>query len=312
MDMRMIGHLTGEANARVFGDYLYVQGIENQIEVDKGDSWSVWILVEEELPRARELLQQFGENPGDPKFQSTARAADALREKKKQEQTAYEKRVKERGQLFRSLSGYGLGPVTFVLIAMSVVVYLTSLSKGAGSMNILHISDYDIGNADTVGLWQGLMERIRLIHQDLPEIRSGEVWRLFTPMFIHYGLMHIFFNMLWLRDLGSMIEGRQSSLTLVLLVVGIAMVSNVAQYFVGGNSFGGMSGVVYGLFGYIWIRGKLDPASGMSLHSSTVTMMIIWFFVCFSGLLGDVANTCHAAGLLMGMAWGGLAGLRHS
>ena len=116
--------------------------------------------------------------------------------------------------------------------------------------------------------------------------------------------------MLWLRDLGSMVEGRQSSWLLVVLVGVIAAVSNFAQFVVIGYSFGGMSGVVYGLVGYIWIRGKYDPGSGLYLHPTTVTMMIIWFFVCLVGFM-PIANTAHGVGLLMGMAWGFISSLRH-
>ena len=65
-----------------------------------------------------------------------------------------------------------------------------------------------------------------------------------------------------------------------------------------------MSGVVYGLLGYIWMRGKFDPGSGLYLHPSTVTMMIIWFFACFTPIIPNVANAAHAAGLVIGIAWG--------
>ena len=122
-------------------------------------------------------------------------------------------------------------------------------------------------------------------NKHLPEILHGQLWRLVTPIFIHFGVLHIFFNMLWLRDLGSMIEGRQSSWLLAVLVLVIAACSNLAQFCFGGPMFGGMSGVVYGLLGYIWMRGKFDPGSGLYLHPSTVTMMIIWFFACFTPAL---------------------------
>jgi membrane associated rhomboid family serine protease len=141
----------------------------------------------------------------------------------------------------------------------------------------------------------------------LQEIRSGQVWRLVAPIFIHLGLMHIFFNMFWLRDLGSMIEARQGSLWLAVLVTALGVVSNLAQYLVSGPDFGGMSGVVYGLVGYIWMRGKYDPASGLVLHPATLLMMVIWFFVCLAGLFGSVANMAHFAGLVMGIAWGYLS-----
>jgi GlpG protein len=146
----------------------------------------------------------------------------------------------------------------------------------------------------------------------LPEIRHGEIWRLFTPILIHFSILHILFNMLWLRDLGSMIEARQSSVLLALLVLVIAAGSNLAQVYIGkAPNFGGMSGVVYGLLGYVWIRGRFDPGSGLFVHQTTVTMMLIWLVACFSGILGPIANTAHVVGLLMGSIWGYLASLRY-
>ena len=78
----------------------------------------------------------------------------------------------------------------------------------------------------------------------------------------------------------------------------------MGQYFVGGPSFGGMSGVVYGLLGYIWIRGKYDPLSGFYLENWIVIMMIGWFLLGFTGMIGHIANAAHGAGLAAGMAWG--------
>ncbi|MDB6017766.1 MAG: Rhomboid family protein [Pedosphaera sp.] len=298
--MRMIGYVDGEANARKFSDYLAVQGIENQMEADKAGTWGVWIREEEALERAKAMLAAFQANPADPKFQDTGAAARKLREQKKQEQAAYEKRMKSRRHLFRTLSGYGVGPLTFVLIAASVVVFV--LSKFGNNMQAvlpLFISEVDVRDG-------GILARFT---EGLPEIKHGEVWRLFTPMFVHFTFLHIFFNMLWLRELGSMIEARQGSLYFLILVLVFSAVPNLAQNAVSGPVFGGMSGVVYGLVGYIWIRGKFDPGSGLFLHPSTVTMMVIWFCVGLTGVLG-VANTAHGAGLALGMAWGYLSSLR--
>ncbi|WP_050785698.1 rhomboid family intramembrane serine protease [Pedosphaera parvula] len=296
----MIGNLEGEARARTFGDYLYALGIDNQVEVEKDDSWAVWIHNEEHLDKAKSLLVQYMQNPEEPRFRATAAAAEDRREQKRKEQIAYEKRLKERRHLFRPLTTYGFGPLTFILICASVVVFI--FSKGGDNKQA--IMDLFITRFEIVGgyiHWQA----------GLPEIRHGEVWRLITPMLIHFGFLHIFFNMLWLRDLGSMIEGRQSSLTLAILIVVFAAGSNLGQYLASSPDFGGMSGVVYGLMGYIWIRGKRDPGSGLYLHNSTVVMMIIWFFLCLSGMIGNIANTAHAVGLIMGISWGYLSSLRH-
>ena len=298
--MRLIGHLAEESAARTFADYLYVQGIENQLDNQKEEGWAIWILDEDKLERATSLLTAFRQSPADPKYQAEARSAAELRAEKEKDTAAYRRKLRNRRHLFRSLTPYGFGPLTFAFIVASVSVFIFSkYGRDLHPIMGLFITDFLSDNFNTG-------------QSALPEIRHGELWRLFTPMFIHFSPLHILFNMLWLRDLGSMIEGRQSSVQLLLLVLVIAACSNLAQFYFGsGPNFGGMSGVVYGLLGYVWIRGKYDPGSGLYVHPTTVTMMIIWFFACLAQLIGPVANTAHAVGLGIGMAWGYLSSLRY-
>jgi GlpG protein len=298
--MRQIGHLETESAARTFSDYLFVQGIKNQIEAEKEAVWAVWVHAEEEMERARQLLAEYRAQPNDPKFEQAKKVAPKLKAQEQKDLEAYRKKLEDRRHLFRPLTSYGFGPLTFAFICLSVVVFvLSKMGEDKGSIMGLFITSFDMSGG--IVRWE----------RGLSEVRHGQFWRVVTPVFVHFGIIHILFNMLWLRDLGSMIEARQSTWYLAVLALAIAAVSNVAQYLVSGPVFGGMSGVVYGLLGYIWIRGKFDPASGLFVHQSTVTMMVIWFFLCYTGLLGSIANTAHAVGLVMGMAWGYLSSLKY-
>src|SRR5712671_3379491 len=299
--MRLIGHLAEESAARTFGDYLYVQGIENHLEQEKAAGWGIWINDEDKVEQANTLLTAFRADPKNERYGTEAQRAARLRAKEEEAQAAYRKRLRNRRHLFRPLTGYGFGPLTFVLIAICVLVFVfTNFGMKPDLIQSLFITPYLAGESYVPP------------DMTLPEIRHGEIWRLFTPMFIHFGPVHIFFNMLWLRDLGSMIEGRQSSTHLAILALVFSAGSNLAEFYISHVAyFGGMSGVVYGLLGYVWIRGKFDPASGLYLHRSTVVMMLIWLVLCFTKIIGPIANYAHLAGLLMGMAWGWLSSLRH-
>ena len=81
-------------------------------------------------------------------------------------------------------------------------------------------------------------------------------------------------------------------------------VSNVAQFVVSGPLFGGMSGVVYGLLGFVWMQSRYNPFFFHFLHKGVVWMMLIWYVVCLTGLVGNIANTAHTVGLLIGVIWG--------
>lgn len=139
----------------------------------------------------------------------------------------------------------------------------------------------------------------------LPEVREGEYWRLISPIFLHFGVLHILFNSIWLWSLGGVVERYQRPWTLGLLVLVIGIGSNLLQYGLGNSVFfGGMSGVVYGLLGYVWAQGQFNPRAKVSLNHQVMLMMIIWFLLCWAGVFGPVANLAHTGGLLLGVLWG--------
>src|SRR5262249_26728629 len=107
---------------------------------------------------------------------------------------------------------------------------------------------------------------------------------------------------------GTAIERRKGWLMLLLLVLVSGALGNFGQYLASGPFFGGMSGVVYALFGYIWMKGKYEPWEGLGVPQQTVMIMLVWLVACFSGYLGDIANTAHLVGLIVGMAFGGTKG----
>lgn len=293
--MRLIGHLESEDAARTVSDFLYVEGVESQIERDASDGWALWILSEDQIERASGVLTGYRQHPNDAQFKAKAAQAAKLRLQKEKDAAAYAKKVKPRTEVLQSLASAGFGALTLTLIGISLAVFALQNFNPRWEL-ALALTDLTGG---------------------LRAVLHGEVWRLLTPIFLHFGLLHIFFNVLWLRDLGAMVEGRLGSLKFGLLVLGIALVSNLAQYLVnhyslaGAEIFGGLSGVVYGLLGFIWMRGRFDAASGLFLHPYTVVMMLVWAVLCLTGMLGPVANTVHFVGLAVGMAWGYLSSLRY-
>jgi GlpG protein len=296
--MRMIGHLGEESLATIFGNFLHAEGIENQVEQDDLGQWCIWVHDDDQLEMASRMLTQYRANPADPIYHDKARAGAKLKSEAERMEENYRHKLHDRAELTSMQVEIRLGLLTTVLMAGCMMVFVVS-NFGA---DLTSIRSLFISQAKAV------MPGVHKL-SDLVEIRQGEVWRLFTPMLIHLSILHIVFNMLWLRDLGSIIEWRLGSGHLAVLVLCISGISNLAQFLWSGPAFGGMSGVVYGLLGYAWIRGRFDPGSALRLHPTTVWMMLIWFFLCLTDLAGHIANVVHAVGLGMGMAWGYVASL---
>lgn len=137
-----------------------------------------------------------------------------------------------------------------------------------------------------------------------------QYWRLLTPIFLHFGWLHITFNMLWLWELGSRIERTIGSLNTCGLIVVVAVIANVSQFQFGGPSlFGGMSGVVYGLLGFAWVAPWLEPRWAIQPSAPIMLFMVGWLLLCLFGVVevlgfGAIANAAHFGGLLAGAALG--------
>ena len=132
-------------------------------------------------------------------------------------------------------------------------------------------------------------------------------WRLISPMLLHFGWLHLVFNVLWWLDLGRRIE-RQSKFLLVALLLVTSLAANVAQAWQVASLFGGLSGVIYGLLGYIWVMDRYNPVR-YHLPQNILIFMLLWLLLGISGLFpalgfGDMANMAHLGGLVAGVALG--------
>lgn len=288
--MRPIGHIADAEQARRFTDFLAAQGMATDTDREDDGRFLVWIVEEEHLEAAKAQLVEFVGTPEATKFRGHDGSLDRMRQSEAEENAAYARRIRTRKSLMPRMTSYRLGPLTFALISACIAV---GVYTGVYAL---------FGMGRDIEQW--LLIEAPGKAGFLAAVLSGEVWRLWSPIFLHFGLLHIVFNMMWLFSLGSMIEARCGTWKLAALVVVVGLLSNLAQRLVGSVTFGGMSGVVYALIGYVWIRGRRDPASGVGLDKQSWIMALVWLVVCMTGWIGPIANTAHFSGLVLGLAWG--------
>lgn len=130
----------------------------------------------------------------------------------------------------------------------------------------------------------------------------GEFYRLITPAFIHLSAMHIAFNLCFWWYLGGQVErvlGKQTLLTIVILS---ALMSNLAQAWLVGTNFAGLSGVNYALAGFTWYCGTFYRSQSISLPNNIFGFLVVWMLIGFADVLPvSMANWAHLFGLIAGL-----------
>ncbi|MFD3395524.1 rhomboid family intramembrane serine protease GlpG [Alteromonas macleodii] len=272
-----------QSPAHLLANYLTSQHIQAAV-VQHDKEFVVVLDNHDHLDRAKSIADGFLANPTDPKYQ----------------QAAWDNGKNVR--LAPSGNGFSMGniitdavkaPFTSVVLILCVAVYLLSLF-GLFAPIAQHL----------------LMQPFYILSQ------NHEWWRLLGPAFIHFSALHIIFNLLWWGMLGAKIERTLGMSMLLIVFLVSATISNAAQALfsdpVQGNLFlfGGLSGVVYAVMGFVWWLGWLRPSWGLSLPNSIVGFMLVWLVLGYADILWvNMANAAHTAGLISGCLLAGALSL---
>ncbi len=139
----------------------------------------------------------------------------------------------------------------------------------------------------------------------VPVIGVIEPWRILSATFVHFGVMHIVFNMMATIHLGKMLEGKVGSARFIVTVIVTAIAGFAAsqawdlntgapQIPTGGAS-GGISGLIGALVGNLYAR--RDPA-----YKQVFIQFVI--YAVLMALLWSVNNAAHAGGFVAGVPFG--------
>jgi rhomboid protease GluP len=180
--------------------------------------------------------------------------------------------------------------VTFTLIGLNALVFAVMVVKG--------VAFFD-PTVDSVLKWGADYGPLTL---------RGQWWRMFLSMFIHFGIIHIAFNMIVLANIGPFMEalsGRVSYLVLYLVAGLGGGAASLAWH--PWTVSAGASGAIFGLYGGLLaflIRHK-DTIPPDSLKSLTKGAMI---FIGYNVLYGlarpEVDMAAHIGGLGAGFLFG--------
>lgn len=317
--MRSLGRISREDDALRFCDYLLTRGIESRAEGTRS-GFEIWVRDEDRLDEAGRELDAFLKAPEDPKYREAASVAGALRQREAEDLERHARnRVDVRGGWAKR--SRGARPITAVL-AIGCIVVAIATQLGERESGIRDALAFGV-LPEAEELDRRFRERAAAAGDENPpqprnwaelrratgitgfeQIAGGQLWRLFTPALLHFSLLHLLFNLLWLYDLGGQIERVKGRLALVLLFLVGAALSCAAQNLVSGPNFGGMSGVNYALFGFVWMRQRFSPLDGLALAPNSVPYMLGWLVLCMTGMVGPVANTAHVVGLVVGVVAG--------
>jgi GlpG protein len=265
--MIRITTLSNPRLAQAFIDYMKTQGVTIEMQLE-GKVAELWLSEDENLALVEEALEIFLKDPLHPRYQVASWQSG-----------------KASGGLFQYHRSSWLpvlrsqaGPLTLGLTLVCVLVFIL--------MNVLG---------------DGLVMRWLAFPAYPAQYR--QLWRWVSHILLHFSLLHLLFNLVWWWYLGSAIERYRGWRILTLLTVLSAAVSGAVQFHFSGPLFGGLSGVVYALMGYVWWYGEKNPGSALQMPRGVIVFALLWLIAGYFDILGiAIANAAHVAGLVIGLA----------
>ncbi|MGK9467320.1 rhomboid family intramembrane serine protease GlpG [Pantoea agglomerans] len=250
--------------AQAFVDYMATRGITLRIEHE--NHYVIMLDDESKISLVENELQQFLHDPNHPRYQAASWHSGKTDSGLRYERSNILANIRERA-----------GPLTMTLMVLCIAIFI---------------------------LMQVMGDRTVMAWLSWPDADQHlQVWRWFSHALLHFSLLHILFNLMWWWYLGGAVEKRLGSGKLFVILLISALLSGWLQAKFSGIWFGGLSGVVYALMGYCWLRGERDPDSGVYLERGLIGFALVWLVIGWFGVFGlAIANAAHVAGLVVGLA----------
>ncbi|MEM6980593.1 MAG: rhomboid family intramembrane serine protease [Planctomycetota bacterium] len=315
--MRRIGQTPNFATAERFCDYLETKSIraKTDTEDDPESPHDIWIREERDVDPARDILNEFLQRPDDSKFDAAAEAATLRRQRDREVKTKLRQQNKAQQRLRGRGSFAGGSPTTGSIPVVITVIVLSTIASFATNFGNPKPSSEpgQLSSEQRIFTSLSCVDRIayRATGDQFLSLKKGEIWRLITPMFLHGATFHLAFNMLALFTLGSVVERIHGS----AFLAGLLLISQVGAM---GLQMSipelplppllmespiaiGASGAVFGVFGFVWIRPKIERDYPVEIPPMNVALMLGFLFVCMTPLISGIANGAHLGGLVIGV-----------
>ena len=252
--------------AQMLADYLQSRDMSCQLQISE-TGVSLWLLDEKQASSAEQEVQRFVREPHHARYREAAWQ-------------------QEKPTSWRSTTDSGL-LTELMLQAQPLMLLVTVLIAGVFLLYWFAIP------VETLLSFEWPWQR-------------GQVWRLVTPVLLHFSVLHLLFNLAWWWYLGGRLEHRYGAGKLAILLFSGALIPNVLQAMVSGAEFGGLSGVTYALIGYLWLRERgSEDQSQATVSNGLFIFMLCWLVLGFTNLFGlNTANLAHLGGLLVGLLQG--------
>ncbi len=184
--------------------------------------------------------------------------------------------------------------VTNILIAINVVIYVIlvviSMST-AGGLGQLGSIDPNL-----IALAGGQVNSL---------VAQGQVWRLFTAMFLHFSLIHIGLNMLTLFLIGGVVEMFYGKWRYLVIYLGSGIVGGIVTFFVVPVDVvsAGASGAIFGVFGALGMFYIMNRQALGRYGTGAIMNWLFWLGlnVVFGFSVPGIGIWDHIGGLVAGM-----------
>lgn len=183
----------------------------------------------------------------------------------------------------------------WIIYTLCVGLYVASLALDP--MAALEMGSlFDLGSPSMRAAYQlGMTSR--------PAMEAGLWWTLLTAVFLHGSLLHIFFNLSWVRGLGPLAAELFGPARFFVLFCLTGMAGFLASNWISGGPTLGASGAIFGMYGALLSYGRRRGGTwGAGVSRQALAWAVAGFV--FSLAMPNVNNIAHGGGFVAGLVLG--------